>query len=83
MCIICNAKTSDFAVEFLSQFDRSRSAMQSAATAMLECSRNAATPDSKKRYDMTHKAMMRLIRDWNRLEQVREAGRSTNLPGGG
>lgn len=31
-------------------------------------------PDDKKRYDRTHKQMLRFMRDWNKIEHAREAG---------
>jgi len=76
MCIICNMP--DFkdgvADDFLSKFSVASQAMTAAATAMLECAKIANTPEARSRYDATHKKMVQMVRDWNRLEQEREAG---------
>ena len=43
--------------------------MQAATAAMLVCSKEDAN------YDKTHKAMVRLVREWNRIEENREVGK--------
>lgn len=73
MCIICNCPDHENAAEgFLTAFDTARRAMQTACDRMLDVSKIAATPDDRKRYDMIHKDMVRLCREWNKLEQKRE-----------
>ena len=72
MCIVCNVPDTDLAFSYLDANDTALMAMRHAADKMLACSRAAATPESRRAYDMAHKAMRRLIRYWNRLEQQRE-----------
>lgn len=77
MCIICecycmNSASMHTAEMFLSEFERSRQAMKSAADIMLQVSKIAVTPEGRKQYDRTHKIMVKLIRQWNVLEQSRE-----------
>lgn len=75
MCIICNMPDfkSEIADDFLFKFAAAGKLMADAATAMLECSKIANKPEDRKRYDTLHKTMLRMKRDWNRLEQEREA----------
>ncbi|WP_020178102.1 hypothetical protein [Methylopila sp. M107] len=79
MCIICNLMVGSdqsgalLADAFLHKFDQSRKAMQAAAYQMLVCSKAAQNPDVKKQYDRTHKRMVALMRQWNSLEEFREA----------
>ena len=70
MCIICNCDETGEA--FLIAFEGARTNMQAARDHMLECSRVAIDQDVRKQYDATHKQMVRLIREWNSLEQQRE-----------
>jgi hypothetical protein len=44
---------------------------------MLRCSQEATDPEVKKRYNRIHKKMVRLKRDWNKLEHEREKRIST------
>jgi hypothetical protein len=78
MCIICNLTKAtarfpdtdaniEVAEEFLLAFAAARKAMAEATNAM----RNCAQIDRK--YDRTHKQMVRLCREWNAIEQTREA----------
>lgn len=78
MCIICNlhqatAKHPDEdanvqkAEDYLLQFAIAKSAMNLATKAMLDCAQ------VEPRYDKTHKAMVRIMRTWNSIEQQREA----------
>lgn len=75
MCIICNLGFANIgtAEGFLSAFDRSRGAMKAAADGMLGCADAAQTDADRKRYKRIHKQMVRLMREWNSLEQKREA----------
>ncbi len=68
MCIIC--RCGDDGNRALDAFALSRTAMQRAAVAMKICS--ATDPG----YDATHKKMVKLMREWNRLEESRESGHS-------
>jgi hypothetical protein len=70
MCIMCNLGF-DKGDEFLFDFVAARHAMEKAAQTMKEC---AAI---HRPYDRTHKRMVKLIRDWNRIEQERETPRSS------
>lgn len=75
MCIICNCPPGDPAPEhFLAEFESARQAMKRAEAAMLEVAQAATTKQHATRYGAVHKQMVRLRRDWNRLEQVRERG---------
>lgn len=79
MCIICNISGAapdeagfidgcEKANRFLSAFSEASAAMRRATDAMLACSR------IDRQYDATHKKMVNACRDWNRLEEQREAG---------
>lgn len=76
MCIICNMGSDPekvaFADQFLLKFCAAQMEMRAAADAMLACSKAALTPEARKQYDQTYKAMVRQMRDWNRLEMKRE-----------
>ena len=72
MCIICECGTSDASEEYLMSHEKTKLEMRKAAKAMLECSKVAITKEGRKSYDNTHKKMVKLIRDWNRIEQERE-----------
>lgn len=72
MCIICNCGE-EAGDRFLGAFQQSQESMKAAADAMLMASKEARTPEQRRQYDRTHKAMVRLTREWNALEQLREA----------
>jgi len=65
MCIVCNCE--DAGDEFLVEYERARTAMDRAAQAMLACSK------IDRRYDRSHKALVKLCREWNKIEHEREA----------
>ena len=70
MCIICNCpENGDI---FLNSFAGAQIDMKKAAKAMLACSNEAKLIDQRKKYDVTHKKIVRLIREWNSLEMDRE-----------
>jgi 20S proteasome alpha/beta subunit len=73
MCIICNLPVESYtATNFLTAFEKSRTAMKEACDLMLKCSKEAIDPDDRKAYDAQHKRMVRLMREWNRTEELRE-----------
>ena len=65
MCIVCNCD--EAGDDFLIKFERARSAMKEATEAMRRCS------EIHRDYDRTHKLMVKLTREWNRVEQQRES----------
>lgn len=73
MCIICNLgiDKSDLADNFLTNYARSRYAMEEAAKSLLICSQNV-DGIYHKNYDREYKHMKRLIREWNKIEELRE-----------
>lgn len=71
MVILCNADEAA-AERYLIEDQDARRHMRAAADAMLECSKTAKDAETAARYDAAHKKMVRLMRDWNRLEQERE-----------
>lgn len=73
MCIICNAP--EAGDDFLTHFHRASEHMRRAAAAMHKASEETAQLVDQVRYDKTHKAMVRLIRQWNRIEHERENDR--------
>lgn len=76
MCIICamaKHEDVDTACEFLSAFHRAQANMKISAELMKRCSEIAVRPATKKQYDRTHKKMVRLMKEWNKLEHFREA----------
>ena len=64
MCIICNCGADG--ENFLASFSLSRDAMKKAKDEMMKCS------SVDRRYDAIHKKMVRLIKEWNSIEQERE-----------
>jgi hypothetical protein len=64
MCIVCKCDEAGF--KFLGHFNEAQKHMQAAADAMLECSK------IDKSYDAAHKAIVRLSREWNKIEHMRE-----------
>ena len=58
----------EFADHVLHTFEMARRSMEIAAATMHQAGRVL-----DKRYDRSHKAMRRLMREWNRIEQEREA----------
>lgn len=70
MCIICNMGDDFASVEnastFLTKFSQAAATMKQAAEALHKC----VSVDRK--YDATHKSMVRLIAEWNGLEHSRE-----------
>lgn len=71
MCIICNCD-GDVGFDFLVAFYESQSSMKKAAAAMKAASRAAKLPEDRKRYDQVHKRMVKLLREWNSIEHMRE-----------
>ena len=73
MCIICNCgENHEAATRFLFEFERAQAAMRAAAQAMHECSKVAEPAQVRSRYDSEHKKMVRILRDWSRIEHSRE-----------
>lgn len=76
MCIRCNVPDGaghvDRAQAYLDAFAASRIAMKAAADAMQGILETNLDPEVRSRYDRTHKAMRRRMRDWNSLEELRE-----------
>lgn len=70
MCIVCNCDT--LGDDFLTAFHQARHYMGRAASLMLECSKRVSDPEAKRSYDRSHKHMRRVLRDWNRTEEMRE-----------
>lgn len=87
MCIICNASagkdsevTVDIATEFLQHFKGAQQDMQKAASRMLALSQFVGMPEDRKRYDRTHKQMLRIMKDWNNIEHQREQDEAGDRP---
>lgn len=77
MCIICNlpydtARGMSAGETFLASFPSASRQMKKACDAMLEASKVAHTPEDRKKYNRTHKRMVSVMRDWNRIEHQRE-----------
>jgi hypothetical protein len=77
MCIICNLgiEKSDLADDFLCEYARSKDSMNKAAKSLLECSKNVSG-DIHKNYDREYKHMVKLIREWNKIEELRECNKT-------
>jgi len=77
MCMVCNVPDdgsgSHPAQDFLNDFAASRDAMQKAADSMDSVLKADLDPAVRRRYDRAHKAMRRRIREWNAIEELREA----------
>lgn len=73
MCIICNTDDQlNLASNFLDDFSHASKLMKSAADRLKGCAAFARTAEKRKAYDASHKKMVRLIREWNRIEHERE-----------
>lgn len=73
MCIVCNVSIdSPAADDFLVAFGQAQRAMKQATEAMLRVSKDATSPKYKRQYDVAHKLMKRMCREWNKIEHVRE-----------
>ena len=77
MCMLCHC--GDDGEKFLSAFEDSRTAMKRAIAAIHTCSGTALHPvtrvpyhEARTQYDRMHKKMVRLLREWNKIEQERE-----------
>jgi len=70
MCIVCNCNS--IGLTFLSRFSEAQQRMKDASELMLSCSRVAKDKETKKRYDKAHKKMVRIIKDWNKIEHERD-----------
>ena len=70
MCIVCNCDNKG--IEFLDHFSQAKKKMKEASVLMLECSKVAKDIEAKKRYDKAHKKIVRIIKDWNKIEHERE-----------
>lgn len=71
MCIICNMPAPEGVFEaekFLHHFELAGNNMKLAADNLKLC----YDLTKRKSYDRTHKKMVKLMRDWNRLEHERE-----------
>ena len=83
MCIICNVTIGTVdesydniskAEEFLNKFAIAQRFMRLAANKLLQVSEiKGLDAASRDRYDAVHKNMVRLSREWNKLEEKREA----------
>ncbi len=75
MCILCNmghdANARCEANFFLGDFAGASKKMKLAVEQMRVVAR-ACPPSHRGQYDAAHKAMVRILRDWNRIEETRE-----------
>jgi hypothetical protein len=69
MCIVCEC--GEVGLDFLSKFEKSRYEMKEAKAAMLKCVESTADKEVKKCYSVIHKKMVKLLKEWNRLEELR------------
>lgn len=72
MCIICNINDELTASRFLDSFEAARAAMRKSAADMMAVRDSAPNKETRKRYDRTHKRMVKIIREWNGVEHERE-----------
>lgn len=79
MCIICNmmgpepnGNAMEAGLKFLREFNYAQEHMRAATEAMRRCKPFVSDEETRKRYDRTHKAMVRISREWNRIEHERE-----------
>lgn len=72
MCIFCNVGYD--ADKFLTPYHRARMQMREAIVGMEAVIRAAPDRAVQGRYKRAHHKMVRLLRDWNRIEQERENG---------
>lgn len=75
MCIICNMaeqEAMEKAFDFLGNFEQAGRLMRLAEEQMLELSSLPPDPEVRKQYDLTHKRMVRLRKEWNAIEHFRE-----------
>lgn len=86
MCIICKRTNGErweeganAADEFLHKFQSARRTMKDAAEAMLKVSKIATSAEDRARYDIIHKKMVRLSREWSRIEHERECKDASHI----
>ena len=70
-CIVCNCD--NMGLDFLSEFSKAQNNMRLASRLMFACSKVAEDEETKKRYDKAHKKMVKIIKEWNKIEHEREA----------
>ena len=75
MCIICNMGHDESALneadKFLGEFAGASRKMKQAVTQM-KIVAGVCLPAHRSQYDAAHKAMIRALRAWNRIEELRE-----------
>ncbi len=75
MCILCNMGHDDNALkeadEFLCAFAIASQKMKLAVKQM-ETVAIVCPPKYRSQYDAAHKTMVRILREWNRIENLRE-----------
>lgn len=59
------------AADVSEQFRAAGDRMKEASQLLLECSKIASEPEAKQNYKRLHKQMVRMIREWNRLDGLR------------
>lgn len=69
-CIVCNCD--DVGLEFLDKFSEVQKKMKEASVSMLQCSKVAKDIGTRRRYDKVHKKMVKILKDWNKIEHERE-----------
>jgi hypothetical protein len=74
MCIVCNVKEAGELPSniFLEEYKQAQVSMRRAAEALHATLPHASTLKAKKQYARIHKQLVKLRRDWNRLEHLRE-----------
>jgi len=77
MCIICNC--GDDGDDFLMHFSAVKQHMRLAAEAMLRCSKlgnkyfqPGHASRNRQRYDQIHKKIVKMRKEWNKIEHERE-----------
>lgn len=72
MCLICNVTNTEDGVQFLDHFAAASRSMRAATYSMYACATTAKTAEARHRYGVIHRRMVRLVREWNRLDHDRE-----------
>jgi hypothetical protein len=72
MCIVCNC--GDDGNMFLIHFRNAQETIRIASASMKLCALRNNDKKIKRRYDRAHKKMVKLMREWNKIEHMRELG---------
>ena len=72
MCIGCNTNHRDIAYDYLGERYVALKHMKNTEKLILECSKIVNKPEVKKQYDKVHKMLVRIRKEWAKVDDIRE-----------